>query len=279
MLNRASGNSSRASASSGIGSVPPTLACRTCAPRQLGDRPAAVGDPVQPRVVEDDQLAVGGGLHVGLEVAVALVDGPAERRHGVLQAGQIADVPAAMGEGPGRVAVQKAGHRRSLARPRSPTAHGPARSRFRRPPVCRHRDDPVRWHTVGRCPSTSACPHAGFDRRYRPGSGSTRPVRHGASGAAGVAAATGSAPASALLRAGLPATRLREPQRAGTRAPSRRMPWCSPSRSATTWPTGCIRCGARPRMSRRRWPSRPAGRAGALVSEMLAAARSAERIR
>ena len=119
MLNLASGNSSQhvgqqrdrlAAADPGLPDV---------APGQLGDRTLPVGDPVQPGVVEGDQLTVRGGVHVGLEVAVPLVDGPPEGRQGVLQAGQVADVPAAMGERPWAAALEKAGHRRSLARPLS----------------------------------------------------------------------------------------------------------------------------------------------------------------
>ena len=42
--------------------------------RQLRDRPGPVGHPVQHAVVERHQHPVGGGVHVGLQVAVAEVD-------------------------------------------------------------------------------------------------------------------------------------------------------------------------------------------------------------
>ena len=41
--------------------------------------PRAVGDPVEDRVVEGEQDAVAGHVDVGLEVAVAEVDGVPER--------------------------------------------------------------------------------------------------------------------------------------------------------------------------------------------------------
>ena len=110
MLNRASGNSSSRSASNGIGSVPPIRARRTCAHGSAAICPPPVGHPVQGQVVERDQLPVGGGVHVGFQVAEALVVGPAEGRHGVLQAGQIVDMPAAVGERPGWIPVQVGRH-------------------------------------------------------------------------------------------------------------------------------------------------------------------------
>ena len=48
-------------------------------PGQRPNRTGPVGHPVQPVVVEHDQDVVGGHLHVGLEVAVAELDGPCKR--------------------------------------------------------------------------------------------------------------------------------------------------------------------------------------------------------
>ena len=49
-------------------------------PRQLGDPPGAVGDPVQRRVVEGDRHPVGGGVDVGLDVASSRGRRPPGRR-------------------------------------------------------------------------------------------------------------------------------------------------------------------------------------------------------
>ena len=57
-------------------------------PRQVADGARAVGQAVEGVVVEGDD-AVGGGMHVGLEVAVAERDGGLERLHGVLAAGLV----------------------------------------------------------------------------------------------------------------------------------------------------------------------------------------------
>ena len=54
-------------------------------PGQLDDPAGPVGDPVEGRVVEGEQDAVGGGVHVGLQVAEAEVDRPGERGQRVLQ--------------------------------------------------------------------------------------------------------------------------------------------------------------------------------------------------
>ena len=96
-------------------------------PVQLGRRapgePAdGVGGAVEGAVVVDDRDPVGGGVHVELEVAEALVDGPPERRHGVLQAGQLVEVPAAVGVGAWSrpVEVGMGGH--GIQR-RTPSAH------------------------------------------------------------------------------------------------------------------------------------------------------------
>jgi hypothetical protein len=61
-----------------------------------GDGAGAVGDAVEGAVVEGDDDPVGGGVGVGLQIAVAEVDGALERRHRVLRAPGRA---AAVGEG------------------------------------------------------------------------------------------------------------------------------------------------------------------------------------
>ena len=68
--------------------------------RQLGDRALPVGDPVQHPIVEGQQHAVGGGVHVGLQISVAEADGLGERVQGVLavQVGRIGGT-ATVGEG------------------------------------------------------------------------------------------------------------------------------------------------------------------------------------
>ena len=53
-------------------------------PRQLGDVALVVGDPIEDVVVEGKEHAVGGHVHVGLDVAVAEADRALERRHRVL---------------------------------------------------------------------------------------------------------------------------------------------------------------------------------------------------
>ena len=63
---------------------PPDAGGTYLSPGQRPDLTGPVGHPVQPVVVEDDQDVVGGHLHVGLEVAVAQLDGPCERGHRVL---------------------------------------------------------------------------------------------------------------------------------------------------------------------------------------------------
>ena len=64
-----------ASASVGIGSRPPIRARRDLGVRSAREiAPRAVGDPVEDGVVEGEQDAVAGGVHVGLEVAVAELD-------------------------------------------------------------------------------------------------------------------------------------------------------------------------------------------------------------
>ena len=66
----------------------------------LGDGPGTVRHPVQQRVVERQQIAVGGGVDVGLEVAVAERDGGAEGVQRVLAAEvRCVRSPAAVGEG------------------------------------------------------------------------------------------------------------------------------------------------------------------------------------
>ena len=115
---RASGNSSSSSSKSGTGSVPATRAVPHLAPRAgRAIRPAAVGHPVQRRVVEGDELAVRGGVHIGLDVAVAELDRAPERGRGVLQAVR-RPAPVGEGERAGMVEVGVAyarGHRRSIA--------------------------------------------------------------------------------------------------------------------------------------------------------------------
>lgn len=54
----------------------------------------------------DDRDAVGGGADVELQVLETLGDGAPEPRDGVLQPGQIPDVPAAVGVGPRVWAVE-----------------------------------------------------------------------------------------------------------------------------------------------------------------------------
>ena len=67
---------------------------------ERGDLAGGVGDPVQDLVVEGQQDPVGGEVHVGLEVAVAQLDGVLEGRQGVLQPLDLGVVgPAAVGEG------------------------------------------------------------------------------------------------------------------------------------------------------------------------------------
>ena len=91
--------------------------------------PRGVGHPVQGRVVEGDQPAVGRGVHVGLEVAVAERCRPAEGGGGVLDPVRRA---AAVGErdrdrgGPGRGGGA-----------RSPAQYGPLAVTRRRRPRCR----------------------------------------------------------------------------------------------------------------------------------------------
>jgi hypothetical protein len=55
-----------------------------------------VGRAVERGVVVDHRDAVGGGVRVQLQVAEALVDGAPERDQGVLAAGELVDVPAAV---------------------------------------------------------------------------------------------------------------------------------------------------------------------------------------
>ena len=71
MLIRQSGNASKRSASSGIGSLPSTRAVDTSCQPQRADPPRSAAGARQVVVVERDEHAVGGDLHVGLEVAVA----------------------------------------------------------------------------------------------------------------------------------------------------------------------------------------------------------------
>jgi hypothetical protein len=63
----------------------PSRRCGTyLSPGQRPNLTGPVGHPVQPVVVEDDQDVGGGHVNVGLEVAVAQLDGPCERGHRVL---------------------------------------------------------------------------------------------------------------------------------------------------------------------------------------------------
>ena len=85
-------------------------------PAQLADDTAAIGDAVEGVVVERDEHAVDGGVHVGLDVAVAEVDRVLERAHGVL--GKIAR-SALMGERNGAGMVEERptrGHGRQSCR-------------------------------------------------------------------------------------------------------------------------------------------------------------------
>src|SRR5699024_7280978 len=77
---------------------------RQLRPGVLAELAGAVGDPVQGLVVEDHQLAVGGGAHVDLQVLVAQLHRAAEGGHRVLPL----RIGSAVGEGQRRV-VQRAG--------------------------------------------------------------------------------------------------------------------------------------------------------------------------
>ena len=70
------------SASRGIGSLAGDPGLGDLGVRQLRDRPGPVGDPVQDAVVERQQHPVGGGVHIGLQIAVAQVHRLRERRAG-----------------------------------------------------------------------------------------------------------------------------------------------------------------------------------------------------
>ena len=80
-------------------------------PGQRLDPPGAVGHPLQRRVVEGDEDAVGGHPDVGLQVAVAQRHAGLEGRHGVLQ---VLDRAAAVGHrqrgGPVEEGEARAGH-------------------------------------------------------------------------------------------------------------------------------------------------------------------------
>ena len=89
MLNRQSGNSSSSSAIVGTACSPPIRARRDLLRGELGQQPDAVGDPVEGLVVEGQQHAVAGGVHVGLEVVVAERDRVPEGVQGVLGAGDL----------------------------------------------------------------------------------------------------------------------------------------------------------------------------------------------
>ncbi len=121
------------------------------------------------RVVERDELAVAGRVHVGLDVAVAHVDGPAERREGVLQAA-VRPVARHRPGAPGRPGSARRG-RGSRRRARQATGsrthdrgvgrHGPVvgqRARRRRAP--RRRAAPRARHR-------GWSPRAGCARRRR----------------------------------------------------------------------------------------------------------------
>jgi hypothetical protein len=71
----------------GVGSGHPHLGELVGA--QVRQPAGAVGEPVQPGVVEGQQRAVGGHVHVGLEVAVAQVEGVPEGVQRVLRAQQV----------------------------------------------------------------------------------------------------------------------------------------------------------------------------------------------
>ena len=85
MLTRTSGQVPRMSVEQrdGLATVDPRLL--HLGPRQLADGARAVGDAVEPVVVERDEDAVGRGVHVGLEVSVPEVDGVLERGERVLR--------------------------------------------------------------------------------------------------------------------------------------------------------------------------------------------------
>jgi hypothetical protein len=56
---------------------------------ELGEQTGTVGDPVERRIVEGEEHAVAGRVHVGLEVAVTQRDGVPEGVQGVLGAGDL----------------------------------------------------------------------------------------------------------------------------------------------------------------------------------------------
>ena len=112
MLKRVRGKCSSRSAIRGIGSRPPIRASAQVDVRQRRRCvPVLVGDPVEDVVVEGQQHAVAGEVHVGLEVAVAELHGVLERVQGVLQAREVGVVRAA--------AVRERQHRRPSSRPAS----------------------------------------------------------------------------------------------------------------------------------------------------------------
>ncbi len=139
-----SGQAVSTSASSGIGSRPRDP--RACAPRATAaaSMPAApVGHPVEGGVVEGQRDAVRGDPDVGLEVAVAEIDGALERGHRVLVA---VGRETAMGEGVRRGPSRKA-VRTWTARSRAAACAdgGPAASRGPSTASCTARSPTSGW--------------------------------------------------------------------------------------------------------------------------------------
>ena len=77
MLNRTFGQASSTSSSRGTAAAPPTRSAARSAQRTSRTRPGRPEQPVERVVVEHHHHPVGGGVHVGLQVAVAQVDRPA----------------------------------------------------------------------------------------------------------------------------------------------------------------------------------------------------------
>ena len=89
MLNRQSRERLEQLGHRGTACSPAIRAAATCSAVRSATRPPGVGDPVEHRVVEGQQHAVAGGVHVGLEVAVAERDGVPEGVQRVLGAGDL----------------------------------------------------------------------------------------------------------------------------------------------------------------------------------------------
>ncbi|PSK98003.1 hypothetical protein CLV63_10651 [Murinocardiopsis flavida] len=107
---------------------------------QVGDGAGAVGGAVERGVVEREEDTVGGGVHVGLQVAVPEADRVPERGRGVLQFGAhppggIGDPTAPVGQcdGGGRVEVCRSHNRSMPGRARTAASGGPDREQDKEP--------------------------------------------------------------------------------------------------------------------------------------------------